>query len=141
MRRAPGPEKMNQKIQVLRVVSLEAKQSKSSFLGDLKIRLLKRRGYQVHFFFLWVSTVELALMRVRGRVSEGGHDIPENVVRRRFDRSIRNFLVHYRRLGDSWTLLDNSRATPTVIAIEKHGDHRIMELTLYENLLARYGKP
>lgn len=105
------------------------------------IRLLKKRGYQVHFFFLWVSTVELALMRVRGRVSEGGHDIPENVVRRRFDRSIRNFLVHYRRLGDSWTLLDNSRATPTVIAIEKHGDHRIMELTLYENLLARYGKP
>ncbi|MGH9682328.1 MAG: zeta toxin family protein, partial [Candidatus Acidiferrales bacterium] len=79
------------------------------------IRHLKSRGYEAHFFFLWVPTVELALSRVRGRVLEGGHDVPEVVVRRRFDRSIRNFLSHYRRLADSWTLFDNSEATPVVI--------------------------
>jgi len=66
------------------------------------IRRLKKRGYRVHIFFLWVPTADLALTRVRRRVMEGGHDVPEAVVRRRFDRSIRNFLVHYRPLGDSW---------------------------------------
>jgi predicted ABC-type ATPase len=62
---------------------------------------LKKQGYAVHFFFLWLSSVDLALSRIRGRVSEGGHDVPEVDVRRRFDRSIKNFLVLYRALADS----------------------------------------
>ena len=49
---------------------------------------------------------------------EGGHE-PDVVVRRRFDRSIRNFLLRYRSLGDSWMLFDNSGAEPTVMAFEK----------------------
>ena len=76
------------------------------------IRDLKKRGYDVHFFFLWIPTVNLALTRVRAKVLEGGHNVPEAAVRRRFDRSIRNFLLTYRPLGDSWTLFNNSGATP-----------------------------
>lgn len=105
------------------------------------IRRLKKRRYEVHFFFLWVPTVYLALMRVRARVLEGGHDVPEAVVRRRFDRSIRNFLQHYRPLGDSWMLFDNAAATPAVIAFEKQGSLRIMNRETYESLIARYEKP
>jgi predicted ABC-type ATPase len=105
------------------------------------IRNLKKRGYELHIFFLWVPTVDLALTRVRARVSEGGHDVPEVVVRRRFDRSIRNFLLHYRPLGDSWTLFDNAGATPAVIAFEKQGSLRIMNREGYDTLIGRYGKP
>ncbi len=105
------------------------------------IRAMRERGYSVHIFYLWVPTVDLALSRVRGRVLEGGHDVPEAIVRRRFMRSIRNFLVHYRRLADSWTLFDNSGATPAVIAFEKRGDLRIIKQELYEALIARYGRP
>jgi len=65
------------------------------------IRDLTKRRYDVHFFFLWIPTVALALRRVRARVLEGGHDVPHVVVRRRFDRSIRNFLLH---IGLSVTL-------------------------------------
>jgi predicted ABC-type ATPase len=104
------------------------------------IRDLKSRGYAAHLFFLWVPSVDLALSRVRGRVLKGGHDVPEVVVRRRFDRSVRNFLVHYCRLADSWTLFDNSGATPIVIAFEKPGEVRIMEPELYKGLVARYGR-
>jgi predicted ABC-type ATPase len=85
---------------MLEEIDLYAKRGKSfgfettlsgrSHLG--LIRNLKKRGYKVHIFFLWVPTVDLALTRVRARVSEGGHDVPEVVVRRRFDRSVRNFL-------------------------------------------------
>ncbi len=105
------------------------------------IRHLKKRGYEVHFFYVWVPTVELALTRVRARVLEGGHDVPEVVVRRRFERSIRNFLLRYRLLGDSWTLFDNAGATPAVIAFEKRGSLRIMNRELYDTLIARYGRP
>jgi len=105
------------------------------------IRHLKKRGYEVHFFFLWIPTVDLALTRVRGRVLEGGHDVPEPVVRRRFGRSIHNFFVRYRQLANSWTLFDNSGATPAVIAFEKEGTLRITNREVYETLIARYGKP
>jgi predicted ABC-type ATPase len=94
----------------------------------------------VHLFFLWIESVDLALSRVRERVVRGGHDVPEPVVRRRFDRSIRNFLVHYRRLADFWTLFDNSGATPRVVAFEKNEEVRIIDKSLYSALVKRYGR-
>lgn len=105
------------------------------------IRELKRKGYTVHIFFLWVPTVDLALARIRGRVLEGGHDVPEAVVRRRFTRSIGNFLLHYRPLADSWILFDNSSATPAMIAFEKRGDLHIMNRGLYNTLSGPYRRP
>lgn len=105
------------------------------------IRHLKKRGYEVHFFFLWVPSVDLALKRVRARVLEGGHDVPEVVVRRRFDRSIHNFLLRYVPLGDSWILFDNSGAMPPVIAFEKQNCLRIIKREIYETLMVHYGKP
>jgi hypothetical protein len=48
--------------------------------------------------------------------------VPELVVRRRFDRSIRNFLVHYRRLANFWTLFDSS----WIVAFEKNEEVRII---------------
>lgn len=104
------------------------------------VRHLKQRGYAVHLFFLWVPSVELALSRVRGRVMEGGHDVPATVVRRRFQRSVRNFFVHYRRLADSWILFDNSGEVPSVIAFEKRRKLGIMRKQLYGDLISRYGE-
>jgi predicted ABC-type ATPase len=102
---------------------------------------LKKSGYEVHFFYLWVRTVSLALDRVRSRVLQGGHDVPEDVVRRRFDRSIRNFLLRYRLLADSWMLFDNKSSTPTIVAFQEEGTTHIINQVLYERLLARYGTP
>ena len=104
------------------------------------IRNFKNQGYAAHLFFLWVSSVDVALSRVRDRVSKGGHDVPEVVVRRRFERSIRNFMFHYRRLADSWTLFDNSATTHSVIAYEKQGELTIIKEDLYNSLVMRYGR-
>ena len=103
------------------------------------IRQLKKQGYEVQIFFLWVKSVDVALSRVRERVLKGGHDVPEAVVRRRFGRSIRNFLAEYRRLADSWYLFDNSGGTPTVVALKRAGKPRIMNPEQYQALIARYG--
>ena len=134
---------------MLEEIGLHAKRSEdfgfeTTLSGRSYLRLLrdlKRRGYAIHFFFLWLPTVNLALSRVRGRVLEGGHDIPEAIVKRRFDRSVRNFLTEYRGLANSWFLFDNSDATPVVAAFEREGSLHIMNPELYELTIARYKKP
>ena len=103
------------------------------------IRRLKEHAYQVHFFYLWVPSVELGLARIRERVLRGGHDVPEVVARRRFGRSITNFLVHYRLLADRWILFDNSAARPTLVASQKQGLLRVVDTKGYNDLVARYG--
>jgi predicted ABC-type ATPase len=104
------------------------------------LRQLRAKGYRIHIFFLWVRSVDLALSRVRERVSRGGHDVPEAVVRRRFDRSMRNFLAHYRQLADNWILFENSGSTPAVIALDEDRKVRIMDEKLYSGLVKRYSR-
>ena len=100
---------------------------------------LRNWGYEIHFFYLWVSNVELALDRVRERVLSGGHNVPEVVVRRRFHRSIENFLANYRHFAESWTLFDNSGETPAIMASEKDGKISIIRPDQYQLLISQYG--
>jgi predicted ABC-type ATPase len=72
-------------------------------------------GYRVNLVFLSLPKVEIALARIRARVAQGGHDAPEPVVRRRFERGFRNFEQVYRRLVDSWALYDSSGPDPVLI--------------------------
>ena len=65
--------------------------------------------------------------------------MPEAVVRRRFDRSIHNFLLYYRRLADVWTLFDNSGQVPKVVALERDKRVRIIRKGVYTALVNRYG--
>ncbi len=104
------------------------------------IRRFKRDGYATHLFFLWVPSEELAISRIKGRVKGGGHDIPSDVVRRRFSRSLSNFFNYYRHLADSWMLFDNSAESPRVVAFERDGALRIIENAVYEDMLAQQKK-
>lgn len=80
------------------------------------IPLWRERGYHVKLFFLRLQTPEMAVARVRQRVSEGGHDVPEAVVRRRFRAGWNNFERVYRDLVDEWTVYDNSGTAPVLLA-------------------------
>ena len=60
--------------------------------------------------------------------------------RRRFDRSIHNFLLHYRQLGDVWTLFDNSGQVPQVVALERDKRVRIIRKGVYGAMVNRYGR-
>ena len=73
-------------------------------------------GYRVKLFFLCLPTHEAAVARVAQRVVEGGHDVPEHVVRRRFDAGWYNFERVYRDLVDEWALYDNSGDEPKLLA-------------------------
>ena len=69
---------------------------------------LQQAGYRAHLIYLWLPSAELAIARVANRVQRGGHDIPENVVRRRYDSGLKNFFSLYVPFVDSWRLFDNS---------------------------------
>lgn len=72
-------------------------------------------GYAVKLFFLSLSAPEDAIARVAVRVRQGGHDIAEEVIRRRFVSGTRNFLETYRKLVTYWQWLDNNGARPKLI--------------------------
>lgn len=73
-------------------------------------------GYHVKLIFLSLPTADLATARVATRVAMGGHNVPETIVRRRFDAGLRNFKALYRGLVNSWVLYDNSGQTPQPLA-------------------------
>jgi len=85
------------------------------------IRKARRKGYRVHIFFLWIPSPALALARIADRVAEGGHDVPEQDVRRRFGRTLGNLLSHYRFLSDEVFFFDNSGTEPFLVFTEKAG--------------------
>ena len=99
------------------------------------LKEVKRRGYRIHLFFLWIPSEKLALQRIKDRVAEGGHDVPAEDVRRRFARSTRNFLQLYRPLLDSWMLFDNSGRVPKLIAEEKDRRDNIVDRDLFEKIM------
>jgi len=104
------------------------------------LRDLRKQDYLIHIFFLLVPTADISISRIRDRVSRGGHNVPEADVRRRFERSIRNFLQQYRQLADSWMLFDNSPDTPLLIATGAAGKLTIMNEEIYHSLVERSAK-
>ncbi len=97
-----------------------------------RLKNLKKEGYRVHLFFLWIPDVKLSLARVAHRVKMGGHDISEKVVRRRFHKGIKNFFKLYKPILDSWMLFDNSGNAPHAIAKEESGKLEIFDEKLYD---------
>lgn len=79
------------------------------------IPLWQAAGYHVALFFLALPTAELAIARVGQRVRQGGHSIPEAVIRRRFAAGRANFERVYRGLVDAWALYENVGDTPVLI--------------------------
>lgn len=74
------------------------------------LRRLKTAGYRVAIYYFSLDNAQLAVRRVKLRVSLGGHDVPADIVRRRFARSRANFFALYAPLADDWALFDNSHA-------------------------------
>lgn len=80
----------------------------------------KANGYDVTILYFWLNSPELAVKRVHDRVMAGGHNIPENVIRRRYYMGMNYFFNDYMPISDRWILADNSKIPFTVVA---EGDH------------------
>ncbi len=85
----------------------------------------REQGYRVRLFFLRLPSPEIAIARVRQRVSTGGHNIPDDVIRRRFNSGLYNFETIYQALVDEWKLYDSTGLTPVEIARSSDHDHAV----------------
>ncbi|MCU0783305.1 MAG: zeta toxin family protein [Verrucomicrobia bacterium] len=102
------------------------------------LRRLKKSGFRLHLFYLWIPSAELALLRIRDRVESGGHNVPERDVRRRFDRTLANLFTLYRPLFDTLHFFNNSSDTPRLIFKDESGKTAIGDLELYERLRRQF---
>ncbi|THD11041.1 AAA family ATPase [Metallibacterium scheffleri] len=79
------------------------------------IRAWQAAGYRVKLIFLQLDSAEAAIARVAQRVRQGGHDIPEVTIRRRFAAGRENFERLYGPLVDAWALYDNAGTAPVLL--------------------------
>ena len=87
-----------------------------SGLGYLrKIAIWQGLGYQVKLWFLSLPSDDVAISRVALRVAQGGHNIPETVIRRRFKAGLTNFHERYSQVVDSWAFYDSYVRPPKLV--------------------------
>ena len=87
------------------------------------ISRLVREGYEFHLLFFWMSTPEQAIERVRDRVLLGGHNVPEETIRRRYQSGIRNFHELYLPLTTTWRVYNNGEGFPPRLIAAGKSDH------------------
>ena len=123
------------RIMLTRLKALAAAQRDFAFESTLSsrsfapfLRQLKAQGYQAAIYHFSLTSASLAVRRVKLRVAMGGHDVPEDTVRRRYARSVSNFLMLYLPLADDWTAYDNSSAKQAkMIASSANGILNVLE--------------
>lgn len=88
------------------------------------IRRAKSLGYTTHLLYFWLESPDLAIIRVAKRVREGGHNIPEQVIRRRYRSGLLNFVHLYKDEVDEWSLYDNNLTNSRAVAIRRAGSEK-----------------
>ena len=119
------------RIMIKRVRQLAAAKADFAFESTLSsrtfapfLRQLKQQGYSVAIYYFALTTAQLAVRRVKLRVSMGGHHVPTDVIRRRFSRSLHNFFELYAPLADEWTMFDNS-SPPQARQVAAHAANQL----------------
>lgn len=93
---------------------------------------LAREGYAVHLFYYWLRNPDMAIRRVADRVRAGGHHVPDDTVRRRYTRSVRNFLELYRPIVTTWQVYDNSDNDRRLIAFNNSFFDTVVDPDLWD---------
>ncbi len=115
--------------------SFETTLSSKSFIQT--IIYAKERGYYVTLIFFWLESVELAKDRVLKRVSEGGHNIEEVVIERRYKNGIKNLFHLYEKQVDYLLIYDNSNANAQLVAEkELNSEFQIHQLVKFQTIKA-----
>ncbi|MGV0106673.1 Zeta toxin family protein [Nostoc sp. DSM 114160] len=91
----------------------------------------RAKGYTINLIYFWLQSVDLAVERVAARVASGGHSIPEDVIRRRYQQGRINLISLYLPLCDRWIIYDNSNNDTRLVAEYRRGQ----QLVVYENAI------
>ena len=106
----------------------------STFSYQKTIRIAQSKGYVVTLLFFWLNSEELAIDRVKQRVSEGGHNIPEETIRRRYHRGIEYLFRFYLDICDNYIVVDNSNHDHQLIARKSSKGIQVKDKKLFEQI-------
>ncbi len=98
------------------------------------VRDAQAGGYEVTVLYLWLNSVDIAIQRVKARVDAGGHDIPEEVIRRRYHRGLCYFFNDYIPQCDKWILADNSCTPFSIVAHGNSNSTTIIDRSKYAEI-------
>lgn len=103
----------------------------STLSGLNYIRFLQQcqtQNYQINLIYFWLESPQLAIARVKQRVASGGHNIPEDVIIRRYYRGQKNLVESYLSICHSWIIYDNSNFPPQLVVTYSPEQ----EITIYQ---------
>lgn len=98
-------------------------------------KTLRADEYQIVLFFLWLPNPDVAVSRVRARVRQGGHYVPEPIVRRRYESGLLNALSLYKPLAHIFRVYDASHLPPKIVAHEVNGKIEVFDIPVFERIM------
>ena len=98
----------------------------------------RAQGYVIRLLFFWLNSPDLAVRRVAAWVCEGGHNIPEPTIRRRYEGGLRQFFQAYRHAVDNWAFIDNSNGAGVPVAESNGDDPVVFNKFVWQSLTATY---
>lgn len=104
------------------------------------VRNAQKQGYSVKLLFFWLRNPELAIQRVAERVENGGHNIPEDIIRRRYIAGINNLFRRFMNEVDSWVIFDNSENPRKLIASGGRNADTIIDEEMLYSIIQSYVK-
>jgi predicted ABC-type ATPase len=117
----------------LRVLQLV--QALAAHFGQPELEGFGQLGDAVAIYYFSLPNAQLALRRVKMRTAMGEHDVPADVLRRRFARSLHNFFNLYMPLADEWTMFDNSISPCALtVAASRNNQLTVTEIATWNKL-------
>jgi predicted ABC-type ATPase len=110
----------------------------TTLAGRSQIALMKKLRqdhWRIILFFLWIPDAAFSMNRIRERVKQGGHDIPDDTINRRFPRVIHNFIKIYIPLCDKIFCYDNSGSEPVIVFEKDENGQQISNNDIYEKII------
>lgn len=113
--------------------SLETTLSTKSYKGIFTKAI--SQGYKIHLIYFWLNSSNLAIKRVQTRVREGGHNIPKDIIIRRYNRGLKNLFQIYLSLSSKVYFFDNSDDEVDFIAQGEFGIQKIVNQEIWEKVI------
>jgi predicted ABC-type ATPase len=104
------------------------------------IRGLLQTGYEFHLCYFWLPSADVSVERVQRRVRLGGHNVPEETIRRRYEAGLRNFFELYSPIASTWRFYDNNQNSGPRLVSDRRYDlgEYIYDESLWRTIKERY---
>lgn len=99
------------------------------------IREAKAKGYRITLLYFWLNSPAMAINRVAKRVSQGGHNIPADVITRRYYRGLKNLITLYCNISNKWMVIDNMNSIPKLIAESNGNEVYVVNKDIWEYII------